>query len=65
MSRGKSDAPTCDCMVPMLEGAGQHAPDCAVFAHDDERLRAYRCPYCPAIYATAAERDDHQRSHGL
>lgn len=27
----ESGCPMCDCGIPLLEGAGQHAPDCAVF----------------------------------
>lgn len=28
---GERDDSTCDCFVPALEGAGQHAPGCACF----------------------------------
>lgn len=28
---GVADQSDCDCMIPYLEGAGQHAPGCSVF----------------------------------
>jgi hypothetical protein len=36
----------CDCLIPFLEGAGQHAPDCAVFR--EARPQPHRChhPTC-------------------
>jgi hypothetical protein len=33
-AKKRVDKPECDCMIPALEGAGQHSPTCAIFKKD-------------------------------
>src|SRR5258708_3904118 len=30
----RKEEPECNCMIPYLEGAGQHSPKCAIFKKD-------------------------------
>lgn len=35
----RTEEPECDCMIPALEGAGQHSPSCAIF-------KKRKCGHC-------------------
>lgn len=48
-------SPECDCLIPTLEGTGQHSPSCAVFREvwTNPPHKSHLCHGCGTVWRPA------------
>jgi hypothetical protein len=50
LEKWPSEKPECDCLVPAMEGAGQHSPSCAIFKVAQNRVEVATISHCYSTY---------------